>query len=113
MSACVSSVISWSPKAQFEARNEASNRQNILLTINQVDLFNIFKLFLKSHMNLYVFLEYFPPKYLAKDRNHSVIPYTLLLPSSDALSRVSFCPLELSAVCCWLPRPGNCYSGDN
>lgn len=39
---CVSSGINWSPKARFEAGNEATKRQSILLTINQVDRFHVF-----------------------------------------------------------------------
>lgn len=43
-----------------------------------------------------------PPKYLAKDENHSFIPYPSLLPSWDALSRfilsLEFASCVLSAT---------------
>lgn len=46
---CVSSDINRSPTARFEAENEATSQQSILLTINQVDLLmSLIKIILKT-----------------------------------------------------------------
>lgn len=39
---CLRSGMNCSPNGRFEAGNEATNEQNILLSIDQVDLFHVF-----------------------------------------------------------------------
>lgn len=39
---CLRSGMNCSPNGRFEAGNEATSEQNILLSIDQVDLFHVF-----------------------------------------------------------------------